>query len=73
VLGEEQESQIYEEEESNMVINFSSEPTKYTYVGDRMTHVLFNWIENKKNQAGEIIFPDALLGLNHRGLETTLK
>jgi hypothetical protein len=56
-----------------MVINFSSEPTKYTYVEDRMTHALFEWIENKKNRAGEVIFPDVLIGLNHKGLETVFK
>ncbi len=72
-MGEEQDFQIYEEKESNMVINFSSEPTKYTYVSDKMTQALFEWIENKKNRAGEIIFPDVLLGLNHKGLETVLK
>ncbi len=56
-----------------MVIVYSSEPTKYTYVSDRMTHALFEWIENKKDQTGEVIFPDCLLNLNHRGLETVLK
>jgi hypothetical protein len=64
-MSEEQDFQIYEEEESNMVIVYSSEPTKYTYVSDRMTHALFEWIEDKKNRAGGVIFPDVLVGLNH--------
>ncbi len=56
-----------------MVLVFSSEPTKETWTDDKITHKLFEWIENNKDQAGEIIFPDCLYNLNHRGLETVLK
>jgi hypothetical protein len=55
-----------------MVITFSSEPTKFTWTDDKITHKLFEWIE-KKEQAGEVIFPNFLVGLNHRGLETVFK
>jgi hypothetical protein len=53
-----------------MVLVFSSEPTKFTWTDDKITHKLFEWIESKQKKAGEVIFPDVLLGLKHRGLET---
>ena len=56
-----------------MVIVFSSEPTKFTWTTDRVTHALFEWLKVKESQMGALIFPDALLGLNHKGLEVLLK
>ncbi len=49
VQGEEhQEFQEVHQGDSNMVIVYSSEPTKYTLTRHRITHALFEWIENKK-------------------------
>ena len=56
-----------------MVLVFSSEPTKTTNISHRVTHALFEWIDKKSIQTGELVFPDVLLGLNHQGLEVTLK
>ncbi len=67
--GEQQEFQEVQQGDSNMVIVFSSEPTKTTSTADRVTHALFEWLDSKEKQAGVLIFPDALIGLNHRGLE----
>jgi hypothetical protein len=39
-----------------------------------MTHILFEWIENKeKTQFGKVTLPDDLFGLNHRGQEIVVK
>ena len=56
-----------------MVLVFSSEPTKTTSNSHRVTHALFEWIDKKSTYTGELVFPDVLLGLNHEGLEFTLK
>ena len=56
-----------------MILVFSSEPTKVTYVSDRVTRALFEWIEHSEAKSGELVFPDVLIGLNHQGLEVVLK
>ncbi len=59
-----------DQNDSNMVLVFSSEPTKYTWTDDKITQKLFERIEYKQNKTGEVNFPDVLVGLKHRGLET---
>ena len=56
-----------------MILVFSSEPTKLTSVKDRVTHALFEWIQLKERQTGSLVFPEVLIGLNHKGIEVSLK
>ena len=56
-----------------MIIVFSAEPTKLTDVSHRVTHALFEWVEAYEKNEGALVFPDSLIGLNHEGLEITLK
>jgi hypothetical protein len=66
--------QKVDKNDSNLVLVFSSEPTNFTYEDDKITHTLFEWIENKgKTQHGKVTLPDDLLGLNYRGLEVLVK
>ena len=56
-----------------MIIVFSAEPTQVVKVSHKVTHALFEWIEKYEKKKGMIVFPDCLTGLNHVGLEITLK
>ena len=46
--------------ESNMLLLFSSEPTKATYVNDQITKHLFRYLYQKERQKGKLKFPEAL-------------
>jgi hypothetical protein len=73
VVEEQPDIQEDDQDNSNIVLTFSSEPAQYTNELDKITQKLFEWIELKEKATyGRIIFPDVLKGLKHKGgLETT--
>ena len=65
--GRSEVKRIYEENESNLILIFSSEPTLPTAVKDKTSAALFEYLRNKNEKYGNLVFPEAITHFNHKG------
>ena len=55
----------YRPKDSNLVLIFTSEPSNVTYVKDKATFALVEFLKNKKKNNGQILIPQDLNYFNH--------